>query len=895
MDRALGLRLTACLLLSLQLASVGQAQPPEPLPGLLAAATISVDPEGIAHVRANNEHDLYFLQGWTHARERLFQMDYFRRVASGTFAELVGTAALPTDVQLRTLGLRRAAQRSHDAASERTLGALVAYAEGVNAWAARHTLPIEYGVLELTAFAPWSPVDSLAIGKLVAFNNSFELDIGPTLAFLSYAAAFGPERGSALFFQDLWRSAPFDPDATVPDAMAGGTALLQARSGRQALLERGREASEASTKLMLGYLERVRDLPAFRGALSREARGGSNLWAISGALARDGRPLVANDPHLTLEIPTIWYPMGLELQDEPVFGSSIAGAPGIIHGYSRHIAWGTTNSQMDATDVFSEQVVPDPSSPSGLSTLHLGAPEWLIPIPQTFRANVPGNGVPNDLVVIPPSGTVPLATLVMPRRDGGPIISLDGATGAALSVQYVGFAPTQELEAFLMINRAHNLEDFTDALQRFDAGSQNFVYADVEGNIAFFTAGEFPVREDLQATTVNGAPPWFVRNGQGGNEWLGVQNPQPHQATPHEIVPFAEMPQLVNPPAGWFVNGNNDPLGLTRDNDPLNQLRPSGGLFYLAYSWNRGLRAHRINTMLDELLSSGDQRISFEEMQAVQNDNVLRDAQVLKPYIVAAFDRATGSAVPALGALAANPGIIAAIERLRAWDGSTPTQSVEASIYTAWRSRMIARVIDAPLGLLPKPDEQDSVAALRHMLDNFETNKGVGASGIDFFAAPGIAEPPDRRDFALLASLDSGLELLAGLFGGSTNQDDYQWGALQRIALNHPLGVAFSIPPIPTDGGFQTVDPALPNVRTSTPQDFVYRFGAAHRSVYELIPDANRGASIWAGGTSGNPLSPNYTQFLERWVANKTLPLLLGKEEVKRSGAVLERYVPAPR
>jgi penicillin amidase len=866
--------------------SAGLAQPPVRLAGLREAATISTDAETIAHVRANNEHDLYFLQGWLHARDRLFQMDFHRRVASGTYAELVGAPALPTDVLFRTLGLRRAAQRSYDVASKRTRRALQAYAEGVNAWVSAHPLPPEYGALELTAFTPWSPLDSVAVGKLITFQQSFEDDTVATLAFLSYATAFGPGPANALFHQDLWRSAPFEPDATVLDAMAGVTALLEAGPVRPGRVEAG----DAAAKLMRGHHQGVRGVPAFRGALSREARGGSNLWAISGPLARDGRPLVANDPHVTLGIPTLFYPIGLELDEEPVFGSSIPGAPGIIHGYNRHIAWGTTNSFTDVTDWFSEQVVPDPGSLSGLSTLHQGALEPLIQIPQEFRANVPGQGV----VVVPPSATVPAATLVMPRRDGGPIVKLDMATGAALSVQWVGFAPTQEIEAFLMINRARNLGDFTDALQRFDAGAQNFVYADVDGNIAFFSAGEVPVREDLQGYTVNGAPPWLVRNGQGGNEWLAVQNPQPHQAVPYEVVPFSEMPQLVNPPAGWFVNGNNDPLGLTQDNNPLNQLRPGGGLFYLAYSFNRGFRAQRVNTRLRALLESGDRRVSFEEMQAVQKDAILRDAEVLKPYIVAAFDRASVSSVPELSALATDPGVAAAIMRLRVWDGSTPTSSVEASIYAAWRSRMIARVIDTPLGPLPKPDEQDSVAALRHMLDNFAANGGVGASGIDFFAAPGIAAATDRRDYALLASLKAGLDMLAGLLG-SPSQNDYQWGRLQKVALNHPLGAPFNLPPIPTDGGFQTVDPASFNVRATAAQDFVYSFGSAHRSVFELDADGNRGASIWAGGTSGNPFSPSYARFVPRWVANETVPLLLGKQEVRRSGAALERYVPKPR
>jgi penicillin amidase len=868
-------------------APAAHAASPGGLAGLRAAATVSIDAEGIAHVRASNEHDLYFMQGWVHARERLFQMDYNRRVASGTVAELVGQAGLPSDVQLRTLGLRRAAERSYAAASQRTREAMQAYADGVNAWAASHPLPIEYGALKLTAFQPWSPADSLSIGKLIAFSLSFDLDINRTLAVQTYSAVLGAQRGAALFFQDLWRSAPFERNATVPDANGASSVSFSKNQHSQNI---GAEESETSKKLMREYLERVRHVPAFRGVLSRESRGSSNLWAVSGALTRDGRPLIANDPHLQLSTPSTFYPMGLELEDEPVFGGTFPGVAGVIHGYNRYIAWGSTNNLVDVTDVFAEKVEPDPASPSGLSTVYKGTREWLIPIPQVFRINRL-SGTPNDIVAVPPSASIPAATLVMPRRHGGPIINLDLAGGMALSVQYVGFAPTQELEAFLMMNRARNLGDFREALQRFDVGSQNFVYADVEGNIAYFTSGEVPIREDLQAFTVSGAPPWFIRNGQGGNEWLAVRTLQPHQATPYEVLPFAELPQVVNPTAGFFVNGNNDPAGLTLDNEPLNQARPGGGLFYLAYSWNRGFRAARIDARLRELLQTGDGRISFEEMQAVQADTILRDAEVLKPYIVAAFDRAAASTLPALKALADDAAVAQAVERLRPWDGSTPTSGVAASIYSAWRSRIIARVIDGPLGGMPKPDDQDSVAALRHLLDNFATGGGVGASGIDFFAAPGVEAAADRRDLAILAGLQSGLQLLKNIFG-SASQESYVWGGLHRVALDHPLGAPFSIGPIPTDGGFQTVDAATHGVRASTAAAFIYRDGSTHRSVFELDAEGNRGASIWPGGTSGDLRSATYAQFLQRWLANQSIDLSLGKQAVKRAGALLEHYVP---
>ena len=166
---------------------------------------------------------------------------------------------------------------------------------------------------------------------------------------------------------------------------------------------------------------------------------------MSGALTENCRPLVANEPHLALGLPSTFFPMGLELKDEPVFGSTLPGVAGVVHGYNRRIAWGSTNNLVDVTDTFSEQVFPDSSSPSGLSTLFKGSLEHLIPIPETFRANIGGN-----LVVISPGGDIPPATLVMPRREGGPIIALDPKSGAALSVQYVGFGPTQEIEASIL-------------------------------------------------------------------------------------------------------------------------------------------------------------------------------------------------------------------------------------------------------------------------------------------------------------------------------------------------------------------------------------------------------------------------------------------------------------
>src|SRR5215218_831908 len=206
------------------------------LSGLEGSARVVRDADGLAHILADNRHDLFFLQGTVHAQDRLFQMDVRRRQADGTLAELLGPAALPTDVQLRTIGLHRAAARSLPALSEDARAVLAAYADGVNAWVAGNPLPPEYAVLSLTRVRPWTALDSVAVGKLQAFGLSFDLDIDLTTALLGYqqagqAAGFD---GTALFFQDLWRSEPFTHATTIPDASRAGAPSATASPARAA-------------------------------------------------------------------------------------------------------------------------------------------------------------------------------------------------------------------------------------------------------------------------------------------------------------------------------------------------------------------------------------------------------------------------------------------------------------------------------------------------------------------------------------------------------------------------------------------------------------------------------------------------------------------------------------
>ncbi len=908
--------------------------PPINLAGLHAAAKVTRDTYGIAHIKAANDHDLYFLQGYVHAQDRLFQMDVSRRRASGTLAELLGPAELPADVQLRTIGIRRAAKRSLVVVSSETRRAIAAYTEGVNAYVKLHAqLPPEYEALGITQFQEWTDLDTMTVAKSISFSLSFGLDdIENTIALQTYTAVFGPGTGATLFSEDLWRSQPFYPASTVPDASMAPAGRATAPRPHAT---RADGATQPASELGKKYLDEIRNLPFFKHRLDRSDRPGSNQWAISGRYTPNGEPLVANDPHLALDQPSTFYPIHLTAGAADVMGSGFAGVPFVVVGHNRHIAWGATVSPLDVTDVYQEQLESDPSSPSGLSTVYRGNREWIIPIPETYRVNV-GNG---NVVPVPPGGPIPAATLIVPRRNNGPIVQLDLAEGKALSVQYTGFSGTRELDSLLTWNRARNLNDFQRGLQWLDSGTQNFAYADIQGNIAYFAASEVPLREDLQASAVAGLPPWFIRNGSGGNEWLPMQNPQPGQAIPYEILPAAEMPHLINPPAGFFVNANNDPAGTVLDNNPLNQLRPGGGLYYLNAGYDFGLRAQRITELIQRELQQRRGSVSFEDMQRIQADVVLPDAPYFVPLIRQALARGVASSDLVLKYLASQPGIQAVVARLASWDYTAPTgieqgydaaddngslasptdsekaNSVAATLYSVWRGQFIKNTIDATLDgvplppgvTLPRPGSQLAMTALKSLLER--PQPGIGASGVNFFNAL-AASAENRRDIMILKSIADALTRLAGnefalAFGGSTNLDDYLWGKLHRIVFEHPLGGGFNLPSpgtnplgdalpgFPTDGGFGVVDASNHDPRAQSANEFMFSSGPVNRFVARAGTPGVRAESVWPGGTSGIPGSPSYSNLLPRYLTNDTVPLLFRNGDLNDDVESVAHFVPA--
>ncbi|MEB3323287.1 MAG: penicillin acylase family protein, partial [Synechococcaceae cyanobacterium] len=423
----------------------------------------------------------------------MFQMDYQRRIASGTLAELLGPAALPNDVQTRTIGIRRGAQASESAASPRMRDIVKAYTAGVNAYVSSHPLPPEYAALELTRFQPWTTTDSFAVAKLLAFGLSFDFDDPDyTIALLTYlgvgqVAGFD---GSKLFSEDLFRSQPFDPASTVPDASAAsGKAQLfseiEGMTWSENAVKAASRLDRSAAEMARDWVDSLKEIRSLKDLIEEETRGASNEWAIAGSLTTTGNPMIANDPHLSLDMPSTFYPLSIRGPGLNAAGVGFPGAPLVVIGHTDGIAWGATWNPLDVTDYYAEQVVPDAASLTGFSFLYKGQQVAPIPLPQTWRANNLGNGTNDDISVIPPAGSSPPPAVVIVPHRNAPMIALDAATGAAVSVQWTGHGPTRELETFLIWNSAKNLSDFKNGLQYFDVGSQNWIYTDVDGNIAY--------------------------------------------------------------------------------------------------------------------------------------------------------------------------------------------------------------------------------------------------------------------------------------------------------------------------------------------------------------------------------------------------------------------------
>ena len=746
--------------------------------GLAAPVQVLRDADGLVTLRAENDLDAYRALGFVHAQERLWQMDFMRRIGAGRLSEIVGNATLDTDRFMRTLGLYRQAEAQVAQLDPETRAAVAAYTAGVNAFLAQRSgpLPPEFHLLRHEP-APWRPADSLVWGRIMALLLS-----GNWRSEVLRAKLLKHMDPAEVAF--LW---PNDPDGAPTTITAASAARLPAAPTLRALLE--------------GVPPELRPQSA------------SNAWAIAGSLTASGKPLLANDPHLSLEAPGKWFLVRLETPTRTLAGATTPGVPFIVIGHNDRIAWGLTTTHSDTQDLFVERLTGDGSgyeTPDG---------------PRPFE-------VIREVIAV--KGSDPVELEVRISRNG-PVISdafIDERNqpeeGYVLALAWTALRPDDRTpNALLALNRAHDWDSFQAALEDFHSPQQNIVYADVDGNIGFLAPGRVPLRR-----AGNGTAP--VAGWSGDFDWIG-------------LLPYADLPRVLNPRQGSIVSGNN-------------RVVPEDYPHFLTAHWPPPQRARRILDLLDAKAP-----LDLDAVGAMQMDSHAIDAAELLPHL--------------LGVTPESRLAQAALDRLRAWDFVMDRRRPEPLIYAAWMIELTRLLLADELGEdfaeLARPEPRRLKALLTH-----------GAAWCDDGATAGHTESCDER---IAAALDAAVEALAEDLG--EDLEDWRWGALHRAELGHP--VLSRIPVIAdlfgfgqeTDGGNETVNRGLYAIDGD--RRFSHVAGASLRIVFDLA-DLDETRAITATGQSGNPLSPHYGSFAQRW-RNGTLLRLKSD-----SAAGLERLTLAP-
>jgi penicillin amidase len=533
------------------------------VPGLNAPVEIVRDEWGVPRIRAESAEEAHLGLGFAHAQDRLWQMEMHRRVAQGRLAELVGAAALPVDRLMRTLGLYRHAQASIGHLPPQARRQLEAYAAGVNGFLAtrRWPLPPEFQLLR-HAPEPWRIEDSLVFTRLMA------LDLGGNWRGELLRARLA-QRMTAEQMADLFPDQPADTPVTI-----------------------------ASLRRMLAGL----DLDALDGALPAAPPSGlgSNVWAVDGSRTASGGPLLANDPHLGLQAPGLWYLAGLEAPGLSVIGGTMPSMPIVVAGRNDALAWGLTNTGPDTQDLFVERI--DPADPQRYLT-----PDGSAPII-----------VREELIGV--RGHEPERLVVRETRHGPVISDLGGGGGIAgegrmLALAWTALADDDvTLAAGLRLATAADGAALDAALLPFASPQQNVAWATRDGRIGLVAPGRVPIRRSGDGRLP--VPGW-----DGKADWIGA-------------IPFALLPRIEDPPSGQVVNANNRLVGPDYP-------------YLIAVEWDPALRARRIEAML-----GGAHGLDLGRFAAMQNDLRSTLADDFLPFLLEAA--ATGDAgadlMEALGA-----------------------------------------------------------------------------------------------------------------------------------------------------------------------------------------------------------------------------------------------------
>jgi penicillin amidase len=766
---------------------------------LHAPVEIVRDNWGVPHIYAQNLDDLFFAQGYVHAQDRLWQMELNRRVAHGRLSEIFGRIAIDTDRLIRTLGFTRAAQNdlAHlDAEAER---ALKAYALGVNTFveANANRLPVEFTLLGFKP-TPWEPTDSLAWGKFMAWGLAVNWD--SELLHAALIDRLGVERAARLQGEYHRENPLVLPDHTYAE-----------------MLEQ-----------LIAHFDAARQWLPVGGV-----GGASNNWVVDGTKSTTGKPLLANDPHLTLQMPSLWYENHLVAPDMEVTGVSLPGAPCVILGHNRDIAWGWTAAFSDVQDLYLEKFNPDDSTRYEFQ----GRWEQATVVREEIR--VKGEAAPLvEEVVITRHG--PIINPLVPSRLHPALSAKGQGEKVALALRWVGYEESHLFRSTLRLNCARNRDEFVEALRDFDAPSLSMVYADRAGNIGYYLAGRIPIR--AKGSGLVPVPGWT-----GEYEWT-------------DWIPHEELPHLLNPAQHYIASANNLVAGKEYP-------------YFLTAETQNGYRARRIVETLTRM-----ERLSADDFARLQVDEYCRPAEefchLLTECAQSILNQPTLSTVKQRAA--------EAIDLIKGWDYDLTADSAAGGIYKITQYFAMRRVFEPLLGDLT--DHYLGIGYAPLVAEHITYYLDHTPLVLQRILVNNEAEwfQPATREEILAGALRDAITYFREAIGDDVTQ--WHWGKVHPVAFNHPLGSQkpldkiFSRGPYPFGGDANTVwqsgyNPKLPfKVEGS--------FSASWRQIIDLADwDASR--AIHTTGQSGHPASKHYDDMIRLWLKGEFHPMPWSRERVE--------------
>lgn len=789
--------------------------------GLDDAVDVYRDHMGIPHIYAATLHDLFFAQGYIHAQDRFWQMDTWRHIGSGTISEMFGSAQVETDTFLRTLGWRVTAEKEWEQLGPESRSILLAYTDGVNAYLKDHddtAVSLEYAVLGLLSpdyrIQPWTPVNSLTWGKAMAWDLRGNMDEEIARAIL--LKTLTPAQ-----VEQLYPPYPSDHPVIV-NKIGEGTEAAALPAGSLQVVASGVSFESVSANIAL--------LDKLLGPLGDGI--GSNSWAVSGDLSATRMPILANDPHLGIQMPSIWYQVDLHCMPRSeacpyeVAGFSFAGVPGVVIGHNDRIAWGFTNVGPDVMDLFIEKVNPDNPDQYEVNGkwVDFETRKEIInvvgkdPVEITVRLTRHGPVISDAYYTLKDQGD-PKDKKFIPFRERS---GVDLPEAYVISLAWTALTPSTPFEAIWGLDRATNWEEFREAASNFHVPAQNLLYADVDGNIGYQMPGDIPIRAAGDGRLP--VPGWTDEFA-----WTGY-------------IPFEELPYTFNPVEGYIATANN-------------QVPPAGYPHLITTDWDYGFRAQRIV----DLITSAPGKIDLAYIQKMQGDTLDANGPVF---------------VPLLLGLPADPKLEAATALLKDWDFQARADSSAAAVFEAFTRALLQNTFNDEL---PEDFQPDGGSRWNQIL------RTIAADPHDpWWDDVSTTAVVEGRDDILKRSLTDGLAELKKMYGSDSSQ--WKWGDMHAATFrNQTLGTSgigliedlFNRGPFPVGGGEAIINATGWSVIDGYETNWL----PSMRMIVDL-GDLDNSLTVHTTGQSGHAFDPHYADMAPMWANIEYYPMFWSRPAV---------------